>query len=57
MSASVQPNSAQCGSKMANCHYYGFDCTELHLLSIDSIAASLFENIWLPNSSQYQRTR
>ena len=36
-------------------HYYGFDCTELHMLSIDSIAASLFENIWLPHSSQYQR--
>ena len=36
-------------------HYYCFDCTELHLLSIDSIAASLFENIWLPHSSQYQR--
>ena len=38
-------------------HYYGFDCTELHLLSIDSIAASLLENIWLPHSSQYQRTK
>ena len=38
-------------------HYQGFDCTELHLLSIDSITASLLENIWLPHSSQYQRTR
>ena len=37
-------------------HYYGFDFTELHLLSKDSIAASLFENIWLPHSSQMTRT-
>ena len=95
MSASVQPNSAQCSPIQSSAaqysplqpniaqyssvhlsyrvlkwpnliskrpvkvpkwpiyHYYGFDCTELHLLSIDSIAASLFENVWLPHSSQY----